>query len=78
MSGPNARRPLLYAGFSSDEREGDDDVRVDQRHPAEILIPRRSRTDATIVIVCEPHLPTSGAVQQLSASLNGTVIGTVT
>ena len=29
-------------------------------------------------IVCQPNLPTPDAVQQLSASLNGTVIGTVT
>ena len=43
-----------------------------------MLVPRRSRRDATIDIVCEPHLPTPGAVQQLSASLNGTVLGTVT
>ena len=45
---------------------------------AEILIPRRSRRDATIDLVCQPHLPTPGVVQQLSASLNGTIIGTVT
>ena len=43
-----------------------------------MLIPRRSRRDAVIDIVCEPHLPKPDAVQQLSASLNGTVIGTLT
>lgn len=43
-----------------------------------MLIARRSRRDAVIDIVCQPHLPTRDAVQQLSASLNGTVIGTMT
>jgi hypothetical protein len=75
--GTERARPLLYTGFSSDEREGETTFAWINGTQAEILIPRRSRTDATIVIVCEPHLPSNGAVQQVSASLNGTVIGTL-
>ena len=32
-AGTEADRPYLYSGFSNDEREGDGDVRVGQRHP---------------------------------------------
>ena len=77
-AGTDAGRASLYAGFSSDERQGDVTFAWVNGTRAEMLIPRRSRRDAVIDIVCQPHLPTPGAVQQLSASLNGTVIGTVT
>jgi hypothetical protein len=77
-AGTDAGRPSLYSGFSSDERQGDVTFAWVNGTRAEMLIPRRSRRDAVIDLVCEPHLPTPGAVQQLSASLNGTVLGTVT
>ncbi|HEX3645386.1 MAG TPA: hypothetical protein VHT95_07245 [Vicinamibacterales bacterium] len=77
-AGTVADRPYLYSGFSSDERQGEITFSWINGTRAEMLIPRRSRRDAVIDIVCEPHLPKPDAVQQLSASLNGTVIGTVT
>ena len=76
--GTTAARRYLYAGFSNDEREGDVTFSWINGTRAELLVPRRSRRDAIIDLVCEPHLPAAGASQQLSASLNGTVIGTVT
>lgn len=77
-AGTAAGRPYLYAGFSSDEREGDTTFAWINGTRGDILVTSRSRRDAVIDIVCEPHLPARDAVQQLSASLNGTVIGTVT
>jgi hypothetical protein len=71
-------REYLYSGFSSDERQGDVTYAWVDGTRAEILVPRRSRSNATIDLVCQPYLPRTGLVQQLSASLNGTVIGTVT
>ena len=71
-------RDYLYAGFSGDERQDEITYSWINGTRAEILVPRRSRANATIDIVCQPHLPTRAAVQQLSASLNGTVLGTVT
>jgi hypothetical protein len=77
-AGTDEDRPYLYSGFSKGERDGALTFAWVNGTRAEVLIPRRSRRDATIDIVCQPHLPTPDAVQQLSASLNGTVIGTVT
>ena len=77
-AGTAADRPFLYSGFSANERDGNVTFAWVNGTRAEMLVPRRSRRDATIVIVCQPNLPTAEAVQQLSASLNGTVIGTVT
>ena len=77
-AGTDAARAFLYSGFSSDERQGDVTFAWINGSRGDVLIPRRSRRDAVIDIVCQPHLPTASAVQQLSASLNGTVIGTVT
>jgi hypothetical protein len=77
-AGTAADRPSLYSGFSSDEREGDITFAWISGTRAEVLIARRSRRDATIDVICQPHRPTRDTVQQLSASLNGTVIGTVT
>jgi len=76
-AGIDEDRPYLYSGFSRGERDGALTFAWVNGTRAEVLIPRRSRRDATIDVVCQPHLPTPGAVQQLSASLNGTVIGTV-
>jgi hypothetical protein len=77
-AGTAADRPYLYSGFSSDEREGDVTFAWIDGTKANVLVPRLSRRDATIDLVCEPHLPARDAVQRLSASLNGTIIGTVT
>jgi hypothetical protein len=76
-AGTDADRPSLYAGFSGDEREGDLTFAWIDGTRGEILIPRRSRLDATIVLVCEPYLPSRDTVQLLSVSLNGTGIGTL-
>jgi hypothetical protein len=76
--GTESARSLLYAGFSSDEREGDTTFAWINGTRATMLIARRSRRDAAIDLYCEPNLPRAGSAQQLSASLNGTVIGTVT
>jgi hypothetical protein len=76
--GTDADRPYLYSGFSNSERDGAATFAWVNGTRAEILVPRRSRRDAMLDIVCQPNLPTPDAVQQLSASLNGTVIGTVT
>ena len=77
-AGTGADRPSLYSGFSSNEGGGDLTFAWIEGTRAEVLIPRRSRRDATIDILCEPHLPTRDVVQRFSASLNGTVLGTVT
>jgi hypothetical protein len=77
-AGTAAGRPALYSGFSGDERDGDVTFAWINGTRGEMLVPRRSRRDATIDLVCEPNMPAPSAVQQLSASLNGTVIGTVT
>ena len=45
---------------------------------ADVLLPRRSRSDARIDIVCQPNLPDAAAVRDMSVSLNGTVLGTIT
>jgi hypothetical protein len=76
--GTGAARPLLYSGFAEDEGGGSDRTFawVENGH-AEVLVPRRSRADAEIDIVCEPHLPTSASTQEMSAMLNGVLLGTV-
>jgi hypothetical protein len=71
-------REYLYAGFSADEQGSDRNYTWIDGTQAEILVPRRARSAAMIDIVCEPHLTPSSRVQQMSASLNGTVLGTVT
>jgi hypothetical protein len=69
-------RVLLYSGFAGDESAGRTFAWVVGRS-AEVLVPRRSRSAADLVIVCEPHLPTRDSAQQMSVALNGTVLGTV-
>jgi len=64
-AGTDADRPYLYSGFSSGERDGAATFAWVNGTRGEILIPRRSRRDATLDIVCQPNLPTPGAVQQL-------------
>ena len=75
-AGTAAARPLLRSGFADDENDG---VRtfawVEGRH-ASILLPRRTTRDAVIDVDCQPALPTAASVQQMSAVLNGAVVGT--
>jgi hypothetical protein len=69
-------RPALYSGFSVDEHDGDRTFAwIDGPH-AELLVPRRSRTDADVLIVCQPNQP-RGAAQEMSVALNGWLLGTV-
>ena len=77
-AGTAADRGFLYSGFSCDERDGAITFAWVDGNRAEILIPRRSRSRAVIEIACRPNRPTRDTVQQVSAVLNGTVIGTVT
>jgi hypothetical protein len=74
--GTSGDRVLLYSGFASDESDGRTFAWVVGRS-AEVLVPRRSRREADLVIVCEPHLPTRDSSQQMSVALNGMVLGTV-
>jgi hypothetical protein len=76
--GKGADRAYLYAGFSNDERRADTTYAWINGTHAEVVVPRRSRTDATLDIVVEPYLPTYDSVQLMSVTLNGTVLGTVT
>jgi hypothetical protein len=76
--GKGADRPFLYAGFSNDERRADMTYAWINGTQAEVVVPRRSRKDATIDVVVEPYLPTRDTVQLMSVTLNGTVLGTVT
>ncbi len=69
-------RPLLYSGFAGNEDAERSFAWVDGTS-AEVLLPRRSRRDAELDIVCVPNLPTREASQQMSVALNGTVLGTV-
>jgi hypothetical protein len=73
--GTPSARSSLYAGFSGDERSAERDYAwVDGRH-ATILVPSLLRRDATIAIACEPYVTAGYARQQLTAALNGTVLG---
>jgi hypothetical protein len=77
-AGTGADRPFLYSGFSNDERGTDRTYAWINGTHAEIVVPRRSRADATIGVIVEPNLPTRDTVQQMSVTLNGTVLGTAT
>ena len=74
--GTGAARPLLYSGFADDEH-GDRSFTWVDGERATILVPRRVRRDADVEIICQPNLPTATATQQMSAALNGIVLGTV-
>jgi hypothetical protein len=74
--GTGAVRPYLYRGFSTNEGDERTFAWVDGNE-AELLVPRRSRGDAELVIVCQPHLPTRGSTQAMSVALNGVLLGTV-
>ena len=72
-----SNRVFLYTGFADDERGDRSLVWVDKDR-ADVLLPRRTRGDARIDIVCQPNLPDAAAVRDMSVSLNGTVLGTIT
>jgi hypothetical protein len=72
-----SNRVFLYTGFADDERADRSFAWVDGNR-AEVLLPRRSRADARIDIVCQAHQSEASAVQDMSVSLNDTVLGTVT
>jgi hypothetical protein len=71
-----ADRSRLYAGFVSDQQAGGKLAWVDGKD-ARILVPRRIRRDAVIEIVCQPNLQAPDVIQEMSATLNGVVLGTV-
>ena len=70
-------RPLLYAGFSGDERASDRDYAWVNGTQAKLLVPSLLRRDAVIHIVCEPFIVTHGGRQQVTAALNGVLLGNV-
>jgi len=75
-AGTAGARPLLRAGFAGDESDGARTFAwVEGRH-ASILLQRRTTRDAVVDVDCQPALPTASSVQQMSALLNGTVVGT--
>jgi hypothetical protein len=75
--GTSSGREALYSGFTGDEGGPDRTFAwVDGTH-AEVLVARRSRRDADLVIVCQPNM--AGAVtQEMSVVLNGVLLGLVT
>jgi hypothetical protein len=77
-AGTGSNRQFLYAGFADDERGTDRTYAWIEGTRAEILVPRRSRADATIDVIVQPALPAPGAIQEMSIVLNGTVLGTAT
>lgn len=77
--GSRDARPNLYAGFADDENgeRGDRSFAWVDGDRARVLLPRRSRRSGVIEIVCQPNLPTAHAAQDMSAVLNGVLLGTV-
>jgi hypothetical protein len=73
--GSNDARRFLYSGFSRDERDQDRTFAWVNGTHAMLLVPARSRHDATIHITCEPFLPLRGVTQHMTATLNGIVLG---
>jgi hypothetical protein len=73
--GIGSTRPLLYKGFSTDEGSDRTFTWIDGT-AAEVLVARRSRADADIELVLQPHLPTPQSTQAISVALNGLVLGT--
>jgi hypothetical protein len=69
-------RPALYAGFAGDEGGPERTFAWVEGTRAELLIARRSRRDADLVIVCLPHW-VGAAPQEMSVTLNGILLGTV-
>jgi hypothetical protein len=76
-AGTGTDRPYLYAGFANDERGERTFAWIVGTH-AKMLVPARARREAVIVIHGQPHLPDRGVSQQLIATLNGTLLDTIT
>jgi hypothetical protein len=74
--GRASARPFLYAGFSGDEHAPDRDYAWVDGTRATLLVPSLVRRDAAIAIVCEPYITAKNGRQQLTATLNGIVLGT--
>ncbi len=74
--GSPTARPYLRSGFSGDENGGDRNYAWIDGERATILLPRRSRRDATIEVVWGAFLPNPSATQEVRAALNGEPIGT--
>ncbi len=76
--GTGAARPYLYAGFvARDDRQPDRTFTWVVGDRAEVLIPRRSTSEATIDIVCEPPVASGAAGPHMSVLLNGSVLDTI-
>ena len=73
--GIGATRPLLYKGFSTNEGN-DRTFAWIEGTSAELLVARRSRSNAEVELEIEPYLPTAESTQQLSVALNGVILGT--
>jgi hypothetical protein len=74
--GRASARRFLYAGFSGDEHAADRDYAWVDGTRATLLVPSLARGDATIAIMCEPYITAKNGRQQLTAALNGIVLGT--
>jgi len=73
--GIGATRALLYKGFSLNEGTDRTFAWVEGTS-AEILVGRRTRSEADIDLELEPYLATAQSTQQISVVLNGVVLGT--
>lgn len=76
-AGRAADRPFLYRGFSADEGGPERTFAWVDGTRATLLVPRRSRADAAIDVLCEPYLPGAQGTQQMSATLNHVRLGAV-
>ena len=74
-AGAPEARPFLYAGFSGDERTPDRDYAWISGTRAKVLVPSLVRRNATLTLVCEPYLAAPDRRQQITAALNGVVLG---
>jgi hypothetical protein len=75
-AGTAGARPLLRSGFAGDESDGTRTFAwVEGRH-ASILLPRRMARGAVVDVDCQPALRDASSIQQMSAVLNGALVGT--
>ena len=72
--GTPSGRPALYSGFAGDEGGPDRTFAWVDGTQAEVLVARRSRRDADLVIVCQPNLA-STVSQEMSVVLNSVLLG---
>ena len=75
--GRRRRTAFPATGFTGDEREGDRTFAWVDGRRASILLPRRTARAAVIDVLCQPALASASSVQQMSAVLNGALVGTV-